>query len=97
MPDTITRDGELPAKLNTPEFIEIWADWHQHRIEITKKLKPTCERYQLKKLAKLDDVKHAMATVKLSIENGWMGLFPEQAEIHQQPESAFDKMVKEER
>jgi len=83
---------DLPAKLNTPEFIEIWADWQCHRKEIRKKLTLTCEKYQLRKMAKLD-IKHAIATVKLSIENGWMGLFPEQAEIHQQQESAFDRMV----
>lgn len=60
-----------------PDFLKIiWPIWRQHRIEIKKKLTPTTEQGQINKLSKLDH-QHAIQTVQNSIDNGWVGLFPD--------------------
>ncbi len=60
--------------LESAEFREAWELWHQHRKEINKKITPTAEKLQLKKLESWGERK-AIFAIHTSIENGWQGLF----------------------
>jgi hypothetical protein len=66
----------LPPELDTPEFQKAWGEWEQHRKELKKTLTPSTTIKQLKMLAK-HPVTTAIATIEISIQNGWQGLFPE--------------------
>lgn len=68
---------------HSPEFAQVWADWVACRREMRKPLKNTTIRYQWRQLAKLTEAQ-AIATLQLSITNGWQGLFPDAAIRQQQ-------------
>ena len=70
--------------LNSPEFLEVWSNWQQHRTEIRKKLTPSTRRSQLKKLAKLS-VPDAIAMINHSIECGYTGLYAPKPQAGQRP------------
>jgi len=60
--------------MSSERFAEAWKLWVQHRKEIRKKLTPTTERLQLKKLVQWGE-EVAIRSIYQSIENGWQGLF----------------------
>lgn len=64
----------LPPGLDTPEFKAAWSDWGKHRREIRHKLTPTSVSRQLAMLERLG-VEAAIASIEVSIEKGWCGLF----------------------
>lgn len=66
---------DLP--FDSAEFRETWEQFKEvRRKELRKKMTPTAEKRALKKLAKLTEAQ-AIATIELSLDNGWQGLFPE--------------------
>lgn len=66
----------IPQALQSPEFREVWALWESYRKEIGKGLKDTTRRLQLDKLARYpQDI--AIAALRQSMENGWVGFFPD--------------------
>jgi hypothetical protein len=67
---------EFPPSLDTPAFRAAWAEWEQHRRETKHALKPTTVKHQMKLLGKLSP-EHAAEVIRVSIEKGWVGLFPE--------------------
>ena len=79
---------EIPDQLNSPQFLETWEDFQQHRKEIKKKLTPLAGSRTLNKLSKYtDDV--AIQMLEQSIENGWTGVF----EIKNGTRSAQDPVL----
>lgn len=66
--------ADIPLLLNTPEFIEAWEMWAQHRKEIRHSLTPTTIVLQLRKLEKFG-VDRAIKSIYNSIEGGYQGLF----------------------
>ncbi|MDE2096154.1 MAG: helix-turn-helix domain-containing protein [Patescibacteria group bacterium] len=67
-------EGVLPESLQTPEFVQAWAEWKKHRREIRHSLTPSTAAKQLSKLAAFPATT-AVAMINQSIENGWQGLF----------------------
>ncbi len=68
-----------PPELDCEEFREVWADWISHRKEIRHPLTPTTVRLQFNKLKKMG-VQPAIKSLMTSIENGWIGIFPQREE-----------------
>ena len=68
-------DVVIPDHLNTPEFITKWGEWVVFRKEIKKKMTPTIQEKQLKKLSEYSPGV-AAAMLEQSMVNGWTGLFP---------------------
>lgn len=64
----------IPHELDTPEFLEAWRSWADHKREIGNRLTPTATRQQLAKLADWG-VDRAVAAIDHSIANGWKGIF----------------------
>lgn len=64
----------LPAELDTPEFGDAWSEWQRHRSERRSKLTATAAKRQIKMLAEMG-VERAIACIRHSITNGWLGLF----------------------
>lgn len=69
----------IPEKLNTEEFLAAWEDWLKYRKAIKKAVNDITAARQLDMLAKWD-VDIAVGIINRSIENGWTGLFPPQAQ-----------------
>lgn len=67
----------LPPQLDTDEFRATWAAWEQYRKEIRKTLTPSTRVKQLKLLEPLGATV-AIETINRTIQNGWIGLFPEE-------------------
>ncbi len=67
-------DVEIPLLLRSKTFMEAWALFVQHRIEIRDSLTPTAARMQLKKLEKIG-VERAVIAIEHSVSNGWKGIF----------------------
>lgn len=65
---------EIPATLQTNEFIQAWQDFTDHRKEIKAKMTPRAATMQLNKLAE-QPPEIATAMIKQSIMNGWKGIF----------------------
>lgn len=68
----IPQGGNLP--FDSDRFKQAWQDWTQHRKEARKKMTPSTERSQLRKLEKLGEDR-AIATIRNSIEGGYQGLY----------------------
>jgi hypothetical protein len=64
----------LPENLQNPDFVEAWDRWRTFRKEIKKKLTPSTEKAQLKKLSGWGAA-DAIESIEQSIEHGWQGLF----------------------
>lgn len=65
---------EIPEKLNTPGFVEMWSRWVEYRREIKNKLTPSTIKSQLKMLEKFGpDIGAKM--LDQSITNSWRGIF----------------------
>ncbi len=58
---------------DSPEFLEAWGTWEQHRTEIKKKLTKTSVKQQLKQLAELGPAR-AVETILHTVGKGWTGL-----------------------
>lgn len=58
------------------ELNSVWGEWVQYRIERKNKLTPSTVKAQKKKLEKFSDAQCIQA-IRNSIENGYLGLFPE--------------------
>jgi biotin operon repressor len=72
---TTSENIVIPDSLNTPEFISKWGEWIIFRRELGKKITPSTQRAQFKKLSAYS-VSVAIATIDQSITAGWQGLFP---------------------
>ena len=72
---------EIPASLDTPEFRKACTQFHNHRKELRKPLRPTGERALLTKLTGWG-VQKAVAALNASVANGWVGVFEPREEIH---------------
>lgn len=93
-PEKAAEVARIPPELSTPEFIQVWEQWKQHRIEKKQKLTPTTVARQFAKLSSLG-VKVAIDTLNRSMENGWTGIFPEaqkNAGRHLVPEQVWAKI-----
>lgn len=83
---------DLPVELDTPEFRKAWQNWIGYRRTIKKTLKPVSQAVLLKKLAKWG-VEESIASIEISISNGWQGLFEpkENGTIRGSPGARRDK------
>jgi hypothetical protein len=68
----------IPASLDLPPFPAAWSDWLAYRLERRLSTRGRTMALQLDSLAPLGPAA-AAECVKLSIRNGWQGLFPEKA------------------
>ncbi len=67
----------IPAELDTEAFRIAWGEWKRERSERkTKAYTPRGEMEQLKRLAQHGPAK-SIEAIRLSIANGWQGVFPE--------------------
>lgn len=66
----------VPSALNTPLFLAAWSDWLDERKTRSKSLTERAARSQLAALEPLGE-KLAIECIRLSITNGWTGLFPD--------------------
>jgi hypothetical protein len=66
--------SEVVLPFDSELFRTTWKEWQQHRIEKKKKLTPTSERLQLKRMASWGE-ERAIAAINLSIEKNWEGIF----------------------
>ena len=65
---------EIPSRLDTPEFIQAWQNFTEHRKEIKAKMTPRAANMQLKKLAEYQpDV--AVSMLEQSVMNGWKSVY----------------------
>lgn len=80
---------EIPTALDSPEFIEAWQLWNQHRKEKRVKITPTANKMQLKKLAEMG-VDRAIAAINHSIAGGYQGIFEESNKGKPQQKSSDD-------
>lgn len=68
----------LTYPYNTPDFINAWAIWLEHRKELKKPIKgKISQQAALKKLGSLSNGSEetAIAVINQSLENNWRGLF----------------------
>lgn len=72
---------ELPQNLRTEAFVAVWNEWQKWRSESRHKLKPMTARRQLRKLSAIGEAR-AIATLELSLDNGYLGLFPEKTAVN---------------
>ena len=63
----------FPPVLFVQEFVTVWAEW----IKARPKLSEIAAGRQLKTLAKLESVQKAIEHTENSLQNDWIGLFPE--------------------
>ena len=69
----IPNPDPIPKELDSLEFREAWAQWHQHRIEIKKKLTPTQTVALLKKFRTWGP-ERTIRAIEHTISNGWQGI-----------------------
>jgi hypothetical protein len=67
---------DIPAELNTPEFLAAWADWLTHRSQKRDKVTPLSASLLLSRLVKMGPVR-AAAAIYHSIASGWKKVFEE--------------------
>lgn len=67
-------EDHIPEPLKTPEFLEVWKRWKEHRRQIRKPLSRSMIEMQLKKLASYGP-SGAVESIEQSLCNGWQGLF----------------------
>lgn len=73
-------DKEINFPYDTQEFKDAWDRWNSHRAEKKKKLTKGTAGMQLKKLEGIGEAR-AIRMIDYSIENGWVGLFEDQASL----------------
>ena len=75
----------VPQELNTPEFISAWNDYVSYRKQAKfKPLFPTSVQAQFKRLSPFGSP-HATEAVRVTIANGWQGIFPEKVNGNHKP------------
>jgi hypothetical protein len=72
------KEKEIAMPFESVEFSNAWERWNDHRTEKKKKLTPSTSSMQLKKLESVGEAR-AIKMIDYSIENGWLGLFEDQA------------------
>lgn len=77
------KPNSLPPSLDNPTFRKVWSDFIMFRKQARKPLTPISEQRMWEKLSR-HPLSTVIATVELSIERGWLGVFPE-AVINKQP------------
>jgi hypothetical protein len=68
----------LSLPFESLEFSAAWTDWVAYRKQIKKPLAEKTQVAQLAMLGKLNEPR-AIGAIRLSIEKGWQGLFPDKA------------------
>jgi hypothetical protein len=66
-------EGGIPPKLQTEAFLNAWADWLLHRIEIEKPVTPTMAKQQLRDMEEWGEAR-AIAAIRYTTGKGWWGL-----------------------
>lgn len=80
-PTAIDFDLPLPEGFDTPEFVEEWLAFCEHRVTLAKSRKRTpwtenAAKATLRKLARYD-VETAITALQDSVSGSWQGVFPE--------------------
>ncbi len=71
---------DIPASLNTPEFIQAWNEWQQYRRGIRHPLTPTSARQQLSDFVRCG-VSESIERIRTAIGNSWIGVnFPQKTQ-----------------
>ena len=67
----------IPGEINTPDLVNAWTEFQEHRKEIKKELTTRAKSMMLKKLCELSDnnAEVAIKILEQSIANGWQGIF----------------------
>ena len=73
-PKAAPEPEQIPAALNTPEFLAAWTSWQQHRRELKKPLTPTATQQQMAKLREWGPAQ-AIIALNNSIASGWTSLY----------------------
>jgi hypothetical protein len=86
-----TTDPPIPEILQTPEFLEAWKDYDEHRHKIEpKKWTPLAKKKALNKLAKWGPAK-AIEALNDAVINGWQGFYEPKEIAHQKPKRSVDE------
>lgn len=80
--------NEIPANLNVPDFLATWEEWQIYRKERRSKLTASTIESQLKKLSAIG-AQEAIRVLRTSIENGWLGIFPDKNKEYNDGNSGF--------
>jgi hypothetical protein len=72
----------LPESLDTEPFLSAWTEWIAYRRERRLSVRDRTMCSQLEDLAKIGS-SQAAKCLRLSIRNGWQGIFPEKCANHQ--------------
>jgi hypothetical protein len=67
------KKGLAPPCFDSPEFLQAWEDWQQHRREIRKPLTPTSSKIQMNQFAEWGE-KRAIAAINHTLSKGWQGI-----------------------
>lgn len=82
------KETQIPPSLNTKSFLEVWADFLEHRKQMKKKMSDVAKSGMLKKLSKYS-VQTAIQMLDQSIENGWLGVFEIRSQKNSEPEPIY--------
>jgi hypothetical protein len=85
--------NELPFQ--SSDFVLFWNNWKQHRKEKKQPLTPTARKQQLENLKAMGE-KRAIAALKHSMANGWLGIFEPKDDLfdannHSKPRTFLDR------
>lgn len=82
---------DFPGPLNTPQFRAAWTEYIAHRKE--SKLKTLTPRSVTSKLKELSNWGHdaAIESIRLTIANGWHGIFPPKGNPNDRPTRPEDR------
>lgn len=84
-------EPEIPKALNDGPFLKAWSEWIQHLREKRKIPTPSAMSKQLA-LCNAIGIEPAIKMIERSIQNNWIGLFPENGN-HPKRVEAFDAMA----
>ena len=65
---------EIPEKLRTEKFAQVFLEWIEHRSQIGHRLTETAAEKQMKQLATWGQ-ERAIVAIEHSIASGWQGIF----------------------
>jgi hypothetical protein len=85
---------DIPESLATPDFLNAWGEWRQHRKEIKKKMTPLAAKRLLNKLDAWGP-ERASSAINHSILNGWTGIYEDKDRRNGQhaPDPTREKIV----
>ncbi len=86
-------NNDLPFQ--SSDFVLFWNNWKQHRKEKKQPLTPTARKQQLENLKAMGE-KRAIAALKHSMANGWLGIFEPKDDLfdannHSKPRTFLDR------